>query len=243
MVGFTELLAGACLLPVVYCASSTSSSAYHQFTIPASADIGETLIANIDDTQAINAQSACPGYIASSVKQNVRGLSAKLHLAGEPCNVYGTDVDSLDLTVEYLAKDRLNVQITPTYIDSSNASWYQLSEAVVPRPKSDKAATAATSDFDVSWSNNPSFSVKVIRKATGDVLFDTTGSKLVFETQFIEFVTALPKGYNLYGLGEHIQQLRLLENKALTIYASDYADPIDEYVQYFSDISTVPPER
>jgi alpha-glucosidase len=239
MVGFTNLLAGACLLSAVYGASSTSSAAYHQFTIPASADIGETLIANVDDPQAINAQSACPGYVASSVKHNARGLSAKLQLSGEPCNVYGTDVDSLDLTVEYLAKDRLNVQITPTYVDSSNLSWYQLSEAVVPRPQADKDATAETSDFELFWSNDPSFSFKVVRKATGDVLFDTTGSRLVFESQFIEFVTRLPKDYNLYGLGEHIQQLRLLENKVLTIYASDSADPIDEYVHSLPDLDTV----
>jgi alpha-glucosidase len=67
----------------------------------------------------------------------------------------------------------------------------------------------------------------VTRKATGDVLFDTKGSVLVYEDQFIEFVTCLPKDYNLYGIGEHIQQLRLLENLTLTLYASDIGDPID----------------
>jgi alpha-glucosidase len=234
MVSFTDLLAGACLLPAVYGASSTSSAPYHQFTIPASVNHGKNLIANIDEPQAVNAQSVCPGYRASSVRHNARGMTAKLQLAGEACNAYGTDVDSLDLIVEYLAKDRLNVQITPTYVDRSNASWFQLSEAVVPRPKTDKGATAKNSDFEISWSNDPSFSFKVIRKATGDVLFDTTGSKLVFEDQFIEFITALPGDYNLYGLGEHIQQLRLLENKVLTIYASDIGDPVDGYVHLLS---------
>lgn len=239
MVGFTDLLAGACLLPVVYGASSTSSSAYHQFTIPASVNYGETLIANIDDRKAVNAQSVCPGYKASSVHHDARGMSAKLQLAGAPCNAYGTDVDALDLTVEYLAKDRLNVQITPSHVDASNASWYQLSEAIVPRPQADKGATAWNSDLEISWSNDPSFSFKVTRKATGDVLFDTTGTKLVFEDQFIEFVTALPKKYNLYGLGEHIQQLRLLENLTLTIYASDIGDPIDSYVYSLLSLDTI----
>jgi alpha-glucosidase len=65
------------------------------------------------------------------------------------------------------------------------------------------------------------------RKSNKDVIFDTTGAFLVFEDQFIEFVTALPDDYNLYGIGEHIQQLRLLQNKTLTLYASDTADPID----------------
>lgn len=237
MVGFTDLLAGACLLPAVYgassVASSTSSAPYHQFTIPSSVNYGANLIANIDDPQAVNAQDVCPGYKASGVQQSAKGMTAKLQLAGQACNAYGTDVDSLDLTVEYMAQDRLNVQITPTHVDRHNASWYQLSEAIVPRPKSDKGATAQNSDLEITWSNDPSFSFKVTRKSTGDVLFDTTGTKLVFENQFIEFVTALPKDYNLYGLGEHIQQLRLLENQVLTIYASDIGDPVNEYVPIY----------
>lgn len=236
MVGFKDLLAGACLLPAVYGASSvssTSSAPYHQFTIPPSVNYGANLIANIDDPQAVNAQNVCPGYKASGVQQSAKGMTAKLQLAGKPCNAYGTDVDSLDLTVEYMAKDRLNIQITPSHVDRHNASWYELSEAIVPRPKSDKGATAQNSDLEITWSNDPSFSFKVTRKATGDVLFDTTGTKLVFENQFIEFVTALPKDYNLYGLGEHIQQLRLLKNATLTIYASDIGDPIDGLVHRF----------
>jgi alpha-glucosidase len=234
MVGLLDLLAGACLLPAVYGASSTpspsatTSSAYHQFSLPASADEGANLIANIDDPQAINAQSACPGYKASNVLKTSGGVTATLQLAGQACNAYGTDIESLDLTVEYLAKDRLNVLITPTHVDASNASWYQLDEHIVPRPLADKKGTSDDdSDLEFTWSNDPSFSFTVTRKSTGDVLFDTSGSVLVYQNQFIEFVTALPANYNLYGLGEHIRQLRLLPNATLTIYAADAADPID----------------
>lgn len=237
MVGFADLLVGAWLLPAVYGSSSSSSSTlapssavsseYHQFTIPAAADEGANLIANIDDPEAINAQTACPGYKASKVKQSAHGVSATLSLAGKACNAYGTDVDSLDFSVEYLASDRLNIQITPSHVDSSNASWYHLSEDTVPRPKGDKHASRMDSDLEFKWSNVPSFSFKVIRKSTGDAIFDTTGSVLVFENQFTEFVTSLPEDYNLYGLGEHIQQFHLLENLTLTMYASDIGDPID----------------
>lgn len=235
MVGFSDLLASAWLLPIVYGASSSStpppsssvSSEYHQFTIPAAADEGANLIANIDDPEAINAQTACPGYKASNVKQSADGISATLTLAGKACNAYGTDIDSLDFSVEYLANDRLNIQIVPSHVDSSNASWYHLSEDTVPRPKSGKHASRADNDLEFKWSNVPSFSFKVTRKATGDAIFDTTGSVLVFENQFVEFVTSLPEDYNLYGLGEHIQQFHLLENLTLTMYASDIGDPID----------------
>ncbi|KAJ5661779.1 uncharacterized protein N7477_009395 [Penicillium maclennaniae] len=236
MVGVVDFLAGACLLPVVYGASSTpspsptTSSAYHQFSLPASADTGANLIANIDDPEAVNAQSACPGYKASNVQNTPSGVTATLQLAGQACNVYGTDIESLNLTVEYLAKDRLNIVITPSHVDDSNASWYHLDEHVVPRPLADKSASNVGNDLEFTWSNDPSFSFTVSRKDTGDVLFDTIGSVLVYQNQFIEFVTALPDNYNLYGLGEHIQQLRLLPNASLTIYNADAGDPIDSNI-------------
>lgn len=77
------------------------------------------------------------------------------------------------------------------------------------------------------WNNNPSFSFKVTRKSTGDVIFDTSGSVLVFEDQFSEFVTSMPENYNVYGLGERIHGLRLGNNFTATIYAADAGDPID----------------
>jgi alpha-glucosidase len=53
------------------------------------------------------------------------------------------------------------------------------------------------------------------------------GSKLVYEDQFIEFVTSMPENYNTYGLGERIHGLRLGNNFTATIYAADTGDPID----------------
>lgn len=244
MVGVKNLLVGVWFLPAVYgafsasasaaagshsgAASLTSSSPYSQFTIPSDASAGIQRIANIDDPEAVDAQSVCPGYTASNVKESARGLTATLTLAGKPCNAYGTDVDSLEFSIEYLANDRLNIRIVPTYLDSTNSSWFVLDEHVVPRPSSNHHASKGNGDLAITWSNEPSFHFKVIRRATRDAIFDTTGSVLVFENQFIEFVTFLPRDYNLYGIGEHIQQLRLLNNLTLTLYASDIGDPIDE---------------
>ena len=47
------------------------------------------------------AQSECPGYTASNVQQSSTGLTAELQLAGQACDVYGTDLPNLRLTVEY----------------------------------------------------------------------------------------------------------------------------------------------
>lgn len=65
------------------------------------------------------------------------------------------------------------------------------------------------------------------RASTGDILFTTKDTHLVYENQFVEFVNALPEDYNLYGLGERIHGLRLNNNFTATIYAADVGDPID----------------
>lgn len=86
------------------------------FTIPASADQGAELISNIHDPEAVNAQDVCPGYKASQLQETDGGISAVLTLAGAPCNVYGNDVDVLNLKVEYQSKDRLAINISPAYL-------------------------------------------------------------------------------------------------------------------------------
>jgi alpha-glucosidase len=44
---------------------------------------------------------ACPGYNATNVKVDGSRLSANLVLAGKPCNVFGNDIEVLDLVVVY----------------------------------------------------------------------------------------------------------------------------------------------
>ncbi|KAL4932677.1 glycoside hydrolase family 31 protein [Aspergillus undulatus] len=217
-------------VPEVATATATATAEHTQVTLADLIDVGAELIANVDDPQAVNAQSVCPGYRASNLQQTNHGFTAHLGLAGNPCNVYGTDVDALTLEVQYQDTDRLNIRITPTYVDASNESWYILPEDFVPRPIAVPDASKSHSDFSVTWSNEPTFNFQVIRSATDEVLFDTSRSVLVFENQFIEFVTSLPEEYNLYGLGERINQLRLLRNATLTTYAADIGNPIDENI-------------
>jgi alpha-glucosidase len=44
---------------------------------------------------------ACPGYQATDVQVSGPTLTAKLVLAGAPCNVFGNDTKTLDLAVTY----------------------------------------------------------------------------------------------------------------------------------------------
>ncbi|EMR70096.1 putative alpha-glucosidase precursor protein [Eutypa lata UCREL1] len=93
--------------------------------------------------------------------------------------------------------------------------------------ESDSHDLAAKSDIEFSWSNDPTFSFKVTRKSTSDILFTTENSQIVYEDQFIEFGSSLPENYNLYGLGEVIHGFRLGNNFTRTFFAADVGDVID----------------
>ncbi len=192
--------------------NSTTTSYRPIFTVSADADSGLNVLPNVKDPEAVSAQSICPGYTATNVRRTSAGLSADLDLAGPPCHAYGNDVANLSLTVEHQAGDRLSIRVEPRYTGPENETWFNLPEALVPRPSGPGVTTEACGQLEFSWSNTPTFSFTVTRKETKDVLFTTAGSVLVYEDQFIEFVSPLPDGYNLYGLGEVIHGFKLGNN-------------------------------
>ena len=199
--------------------------------LPPGADTSRPITSNVNDPDAPNAQVVCPGYIASNVLRSSHGLTADLSLAGPACNIYGTDVEALTLTVEYQATDRLHVEITPTYVDSSNSSWFGLPETLIPKPTiDDETRSIVYHDLEFMWNNDPTFSFTISRRDTDEILFDTTEKKLVFENQFIEFASSLPENYNLYGLGEAMHGLRLGNDLTRTLYSADTGGPIDKNI-------------
>jgi alpha-glucosidase len=82
---------------------------------------------------------------------------------------------------------------------------YQTPKDVVPRPSSDFVVECDL-EFDL---HENQFSFSVSRKATGEVLFDTAGTALIFESEFLRLRTSLPTDSNLYGLGESADPMRL----------------------------------
>ncbi|KAL5363683.1 glycosyl hydrolases family 31-domain-containing protein [Aspergillus floccosus] len=204
---------------------AATSSFAPQYTLPVSANEAPPVIPNIRDPLAVDSQTACAGYVASNVKQTASGLTALLSLAGHACNVYGTDIGSLNLTVEYQTTDRLHVEIVPTYTGAGNATQFIIPPEVVAKPGVE--GTNVESDLEFSWTNKPSFGFEVARRSTKDVLFSTKGKKLVFENQFIEFTSPLPENYNLYGLGESVHAFRLGNNYTKTFYAADAGATVD----------------
>ncbi|KAF2226293.1 putative alpha-glucosidase [Elsinoe ampelina] len=176
--------------------------------VAAAAAIDSTLIAR----QASSIES-CPGYTASNVQTSGdKIVSADLNLAGPACNVYGSDLDNLRLLVEYQSPDRLHVKIS----DAAN-QVYQVPESVWPRPGGD----SSESNLAFSLTESP-FSFAVTRISNGEVLFNTSGSQVIFESQYLRLRTSLPENPYLYGLGEHTDPMRLNTTDYLrTIWARD----------------------
>ncbi|KAK1139361.1 hypothetical protein N8T08_000812 [Aspergillus melleus] len=155
----------------------------------------------------------CPGYKASNVREKGNSLTADLTLAGKPCNSYGTDLKHLKLLVEYQTDERLHVMIY-----DADEQVYQVPESVVPRVGG-RHSSEDDSVLSFDYEEEP-FSFTVSR---GDeVLFDTSASNLVFQSQYLNLRTYLPEDPYLYGLGEHSDPLRLpTENYTRTLWNRD----------------------
>lgn len=85
---------------------------------------------------------------------------------------------------------------------------YQVPESVFPRPGSSKALSKSVSQIRFEFEANP-FSFSVVRDGDADPLFDTTGTPLIFQSQYLNLRTSLPKDPNIYGLGESTDAFKL----------------------------------
>ena len=204
-------------------------------TLNASVNAAPSLVPNIMDNTAPDAQAVCPGYKASNFVATDHGYTADLDLAGAPCNAYGMDIAQLSLTVEYQNTKRLAVKIVPRFLAPSNMSQYILPAFITGMPDVDEGATLTNNELKFMYTNDPSFQFSISRG--GDVIFSTIGTVIVFEDQFLELVTSMVSDYNTYGLAEHISDFRLSNNSTHTFYAADDGNPIDGHATPYLVIS------
>lgn len=103
-----------------------------------------------------------------------------------------------------LIDDRLHVMIY-----DAGEEIYQVPESVLPRPDSNNDHFS-DHNLRFDYQSDP-FSFRIMRDVGDDeeVLFDTTGTNIVFESQYLNLRTWLPNEPHLYGLGEHTDSLRL----------------------------------
>ena len=96
---------------------------------------------------------------------------------------------------------------------------YQIPESVIPRPQ----GTISSDDslLAVHIVESP-FSFSVIQKDSKETIFDTHGSNLIFEDQYLRLRTSLPPEPKLYGLGEHTDPMMLnTTNYSRTLWTRD----------------------
>ena len=101
-----------------------------------------------------------------------------------------------------LQATRLHVKIY-----DAGLNVYQVQDTVLPRP-SNEGASSSDSLVQFEFTENP-FSFAIRRPDSNAALFNTSGTQLIFESQYIRLQTSLPPSPNLYGLGEHSDSFRL----------------------------------
>ncbi|KAK4686036.1 alpha-glucosidase, partial [Tremellales sp. Uapishka_1] len=186
-----------------------------------------------------------PGYTLSDLKTGENGIQANLSLSGAPTNIYGKDIKDLILEVEYQSSDRIHV-----HIYDASKQQYQIPQAIFPRPPTDPSAKPS-----LEFHQQPSPFAFWITRSTGEIIFDTrpTGIPtydapltlnkkeirdttlhsypLVFQDQYLQLATSLPKDANIYGLGEVVSSSGLRrdnEGTVQTYWNRDAGDPSDE---------------
>ncbi|KAJ0873577.1 putative alpha-glucosidase [Helianthus annuus] len=174
------------------------------------------------------------GYSIRSVALDSLGksLAADLQL-NKKSSLFGPDIDELRLVASFETADRLRIRVT----DSKHQRW-EIPNHILPRqsqPNISRQKIPAklilsdpNSDLTLTLHNTTTnaltqFGFTVTRRSTGDILFDTSHSILIFKDQYLELSSSLPANRSsIYGLGEHTKSsFKLTRNQTLTLWNAD----------------------
>ncbi|PWN23732.1 putative alpha-glucosidase precursor [Microstroma glucosiphilum] len=202
--------------------------------------------------------SACPGYqLVGEPRKEKGGFTATLSLAGEACNAYGVDIDNLTLAVVFEKPEQLHVHVYDSAREQYQLPSGVVFDRPGDDPATDGNSTAEEShlEFHHTGSKTP-WAFWVTRKSNGDIIFDTRPENIptfdtpmdldglsdgkhnstkmpshpmIFENQYLQLSSALPKDANIYGLGEYISGSFRRDNKATLqpFFTLDAGDPVD----------------
>lgn len=135
------------------------------------------------------------GYKTSNVVETSSGITADIELntAFPSQRSLSRDVNKLRVEVTYLSENSLRWKV----FDPENARYevpVSLNLPSTPEASEDKR------NYKVEINKEP-FGIRVIRKGSSEVLFDSAVPGFTFSDQFIQISTRLPTNY-VYGFGE-----------------------------------------
>ncbi|KAJ2156323.1 hypothetical protein GGF46_005262 [Coemansia sp. RSA 552] len=171
--------------------------------------------------------AGCPGYKATRISTSADGvLQADLTLNGPACNVFGQDIEHLQLTAQLDTRNRLHV-----HVQDSEHQQYQIPASVLRLDPAHPTHGGSKAEIRLSHAHDEKsgFGFRVHRGEA--IVFDTVGHPLVFEDQYIEVTSHLPESANVYGLGESPNWFRRNpDNTTVTLWNRDAPDPFGENV-------------
>ncbi|KAK9790964.1 hypothetical protein WJX73_005820 [Symbiochloris irregularis] len=141
-----------------------------------------------------------------SANTSAGGQGGKLTSTSGTMSKLGPDITNLDLTVSQLSPTILRVTI------GAPGRWTVPQSTIFKGTGIDSGASSSNA-LNFTSTSNP-FSFTVTRAGTTEPLFDTTGQRLVFKDQYIEFASTLPSSSAVFGLGERTPSygMQLLRN-------------------------------
>jgi alpha-glucosidase len=123
------------------------------------------------------------------------------------------------ITKRNSAESRLHVKISDAAGDV-----YRVPPEVLDPPSGEKSINPLKADLGFDFVKKP-FSFSVTRNTNDEVLFNTSGFPLIFQSQYLFLRTALPENPNIYGLGEHTDPFHLpTTNHTRTLWSRDAGD-------------------
>ncbi|KAI9142768.1 glycosyl hydrolases family 31-domain-containing protein [Paraphysoderma sedebokerense] len=117
-----------------------------------------------------------------------------------PCSRYSTPYTSAKLFTEQINAHTFHIKI-------SASGAFQVPQSVLSPQSSKSFVVKDTALYKVYYDPSP-FAFWVVRKSDDSVIFDTRSYDIVFEKQYLEISTKLPKDANIYGFGETSAKLK-----------------------------------
>ncbi|KAG0363319.1 hypothetical protein BGZ54_008209, partial [Gamsiella multidivaricata] len=141
------------------------------------------------------------------------------------CARFGQDLPNLNVKVAFETESRIRIKIV-----DANATRYEIPREALP-PTEETVRKVEKRGYAFEYKENP-FTFLVKRVQDGEVVFDSNVAgvdSLVFEDEYLEISSVIPKEANIYGLGEVMSSFRRdPKGTRQTLWARDAPTPKDQ---------------